>query len=241
MEPFKTIEVGEDIEVRIYPDQDAENPRDNDWGSNFGKMVCWHRRYNLGDEQPKKNHEEYLEGMAVDADPEIEEIKERVDRIWNHFYPGYQKPERLATKIADQYLKNRIEKSLEENFVMLPLYLYDHSGLTMSTGSFSCPWDSGKVGFIYVTKQDVIKECGRWDADAIVKAERIMQQEVETYSQHLEGDVWGYEVVQKHEDETEDVIDSCWGMYGMDYCEEEAMRVAGKYEYDSSKSFVTYL
>jgi hypothetical protein len=37
----------------------------------------------------------------------------------------------------------------KEGFIALPLYLYDHSGLTMNTSGFSCPWDSGQVGFIY--------------------------------------------------------------------------------------------
>ena len=40
------------------------------------------------------------------------------------------------------------------------LYLYDHSGITMSTGSFCDSWDSGQVGFIYVTKEDIEKEYG---------------------------------------------------------------------------------
>lgn len=238
MDAYETIEVGEDIEVRIYPDTDAESPRE--W-SCFGKMACWHRRYNLGDEQPKCDSKEHLENLAIEADPEIEEIKYRVDRIWGHFYPGYQKPERLATKIADKYLENRIEKALDENYVMLELFLYDHSGLTMRTEGFSCPWDSGQVGFIYATREQVCKEFGEWTADSIEQAKRTMESEVETYRQYLEGDVWGYEVVQKHEDGTEDVLDSCWGCYDMDYCKEEAMRSAGKYEYDSSKSFVNYL
>lgn len=241
MEAYETIEAGEDIEVRIYPDEDRENPRDNDWGSNFGKMACWHRRYNLGDVQPSEDHEEYLENLAMEADPELEEIKERVDRVLDYFYAGYDKPKRLATKIAEQYLAQRIEAALEENYVFENLYLYDHSGLTMNTGGFSCPWDSGQVGIIYVSKKDVIKECGNWTAESIEQARRILVGEVETYSQYLEGDVWGYEIVQKNEHDTEDHIDSCWGFYGFDFCKEEAMRVAGKYEYDSSKSFVNYL
>ena len=30
-----------------------------------------------------------------------------------------------------------------EDVIALPLYLYDHSGITMNTTGFSCPWDSG--------------------------------------------------------------------------------------------------
>ena len=49
----------------------------------------------------------------------------------------------------------------EKVAVILPLYLYDHSGITISTGMFSCPWDSGQIGFIYVSKQKVRDEFSR--------------------------------------------------------------------------------
>jgi hypothetical protein len=39
----------EGLTVKIIQDQDAENPRDNEFGNNLTKMVCWHRRYTLGD------------------------------------------------------------------------------------------------------------------------------------------------------------------------------------------------
>jgi hypothetical protein len=48
----------------------------------------------------------------------------------------------------------------EDNVVCLPLYLYDHSGITMNTTGFSCPWDSGQVGWIYATKQKFRDETG---------------------------------------------------------------------------------
>lgn len=36
----------------------------------------------------------------------------------------------------------------------------DHSGLAMQTTSFNDPWDSGQVGWIYVSKEDALKEFG---------------------------------------------------------------------------------
>ena len=47
-----------------------------------------------------------------------------------------------------------------DKYIILPLFLYDHSGITMSTGPFSCPWDSGQVGWIYAPKQKFIEETG---------------------------------------------------------------------------------
>lgn len=47
-----------------------------------------------------------------------------------------------------------------DKYVILPLYLYDHSGITISTEPFSCPWDSWQVGWIYAPKDTFRKVTG---------------------------------------------------------------------------------
>lgn len=46
----------------------------------------------------------------------------------------------------------------------MPIWLYDHSGITISCGTrhgqFNDRWDSGQVGWIVVLKKTIIKECG---------------------------------------------------------------------------------
>lgn len=106
--------------------------------------------------------------------------------------------------------------------VVLPLYLYDHSGITMNTTGFNCRWDSGQVGFIYVTKDKIMNEYGVKSIrrELKEKVEKMLINEVETYDQYLTGDVYGFEIVkiikcdQGHEhEETED---SCYGFFGDD-------------------------
>ena len=46
------------------------------------------------------------------------------------------------------------------DFVFRPLYLYDHSGLSMSTSPYSCTWDSGQVGYIYALRSHLVKSTG---------------------------------------------------------------------------------
>lgn len=101
----------------------------------------------------------------------------------------------------------RIIKS--KDVVALPLYLYDHSGITMRTAPFMCPWDSGRVGYIYVTKANIRKEhdCQRVSAKLIKEVQRRLNAEVELYNMFLTGQVYGYEVT----DSEDDCIDSCWG------------------------------
>jgi hypothetical protein len=106
----------------------------------------------------------------------------------------------------------------DRNYICLPVYGYDHGGLTINTNGYSCPWDGGRLGIIYVHKDTVRREYG-WKiitAKRMEVVESVLAGEVETFDQYLTGDVYGYlvEVGENH--------DSCWGFYGLDYCKEEA-------------------
>lgn len=106
-----------------------------------------------------------------------------------------------------------VDAILAKHCVILPVYAYIHGGIVLNTGGFSCPWDSGQVGWIYATMDTVRKE---WSGDREA-CERCLRAEIEEYSQYLAGDVWGYRVF-----DGDCEIDSCWGFYGYDYCESEA-------------------
>ena len=120
-----------------------------------------------------------------------------------------------------------IEKK-ENVCVMLPLYLYDHSGITMNTTGFSCRWDSGQVGWIVVSKEQVRKEYGvkRINKELIEKVTNILENEVKIYDQYLTGDIYGYRISKVTEcelgHEHKEEVDSCWGFYGEDECMTEA-------------------
>jgi hypothetical protein len=97
--------------------------------------------------------------------------------------------------------------------VILPLYLFDHSGITMNTTGFHCTWDSGRVGFI-VASAKAIREAfmvKRITKSVRERATASLVSEVKTYSQYIEGDVYGYTV-----EDDGDVVDSCSGFYGSD-------------------------
>lgn len=114
----------------------------------------------------------------------------------------------------------------DKGYTILPLYLYDHGGITMSTGRFSCPWDSGCVGYIYVSDKDAKENYG-WKIITKKRREIIakhLKAEVETYDQYLRGDVYGFwfesfAVYDDGREESLDDSDSCWGFYGSDPAE----------------------
>lgn len=105
----------------------------------------------------------------------------------------------------------------------LDLYLYDHSGITISTKPFGCRFDSGRVGYIYVDPEKVRQEFSveRISTKLREKVIRILESEVEVYDQYLRGDVYGF-VLEKEsicdtcQIKSVDQEDSCWGFFGDD-------------------------
>jgi len=172
------------ITVRIEQDENPPNPRTN--CDPLGKMICFHKRYNLGDKHDYR-HEDYNDWEAMEA--------------------AIIKKEHAA--------------------VILPIYMMDHSGLSLSTSdsSFracdSAGWDWGQVGFICISKEKAREEYGSLTKATLAKITKYLIAEVEEYDQYQNGDVWGYIV-----DENGKYDDSCWGFYGYDYCVEEAKRAA---------------
>lgn len=106
-------------------------------------------------------------------------------------------------------MKNYIVKTLKA-VVVLPIYMYDHSGQTIATTPFSCRWDSGQIGFIFVTRETAMKEYSakRITAELKKKIERILEAEVKEYDTWMRGEVYYYNI---DNDETGDCVGNCGG------------------------------
>lgn len=96
--------------------------------------------------------------------------------------------------------------------VLHALYLYDHSGITISAAPFNCHWDSGQVGFVYATRTDILEAYGakRLSKKLIEHANKCILAEVNIYDAYLTGDVYRYEVTSLSGRD----IDQCSGYYG---------------------------
>lgn len=175
--------------IKIYHDNDAENPRE--W-ENLGTMICGHSRHQLGDNHSFGGGREFLLDLLELDDACSLDVDQLLVR---------------AEKVA----------------IILPVYLYDHSGLLMNTTGFHCPWDSAQIGFIYVTCSDVRDEYSvkRVSRQLREKVAGYLRQEVQTFSDYLSGAVYGY-IVEKDDAE----VESCWGFIGdyEAYCLKEARK-----------------
>ena len=225
-------------------DNDPSNPR-KDYEP-FGRMICWHSRYNIGD-----NHE-YAEPIDFLRDLYVY-LLDTPGYVFNYVKQGLSQYVRLeydnqncqwhlkepssfggethwyTTNVYNEFMQNsRISddafydivhalgiKDLMallthiKGFILLPLYLYDHSGITISTSPFSCPWDSGQVGWIYCTPERLQAEFGNITETNMKQANRLMEEEIKVYDTYLRGECYGYCLYLGMRE-----IDSCWGFFG---------------------------
>jgi hypothetical protein len=151
--------------------------------------------------------EELPEGVTVlveyDPDPES-------PRAWDNF-GRVTLVDRCRYNFGDDTATADELQAMAKNpdLVTLPIFIYDHSGITINTTGFSCRWDSGMVGLISVEKVRARAELGVKRLD-LARVRRMLRAEVETLDQYLTGMVYGYRVQDSEGEE----LASCWGFYG---------------------------
>ena len=170
--------------LRIEIDECPENPRDWD---NLGIIAYKHSRYTLGEE----------------------EIDDPIDYLLDLYgIPNKQ------VEYCNETLQQLQEDAEKYGYVLLPVYMYEHGGITISTTPFSCRWDSGQVGVIYTNikrMQDMGHKWKKWSEKRREKAREWLRGEIEVFDQYIRGDVYGLIIEEDGEE-----IDSCWGFYGED-------------------------
>lgn len=165
-----TIE-NEKYKLEIEQDENPESPRE--FSEHITKMVCFHSRYKLGDENTEYNKNDY--------------------NSWDELKAAIIKKEKPA--------------------VILPIYAYEHSGITISTTPFGCRWDSGQVGFIFMSGEEARDNYSvkRITAKLRERITKNLLAEIEEVDQYLAGDVYNFTLTDVKNDEE---IHSCSGFYG---------------------------
>lgn len=72
-----------------------------------------------------------------------------------------------------------------------PVYMYDHSGVALSTEPFGCRWDSGLIGWAYITKEVAAETGHNYET---VEGKRALNRSIESvvkeYGHYASGDTW---------------------------------------------------
>jgi hypothetical protein len=117
-----------------------------------------------------------------------------------------------------------------EAVFFIPIYAYEHSGISLSlnrTGQYADRFDSGMIGYFFVTQKQLDSEGLNAETDK-EKIIEILKCEIKTYNAYLNGEVYGFQLIEhkkvmikcpncekEHEtgESEENLIDSCYGFY----------------------------
>ncbi len=139
------------------------------------------------------------------------------------------------TTVGDKKVEPCTEKELRAQvraegdtvLAILPLHLYEHGGMSVSTGAYSDTFDSGQVGWAYVTRSRAKRMgcTGRKYGKAWL--EKAIRSEVRDYDSYLTGAVYGF-IIRGREGE---VLESTWSYIGdIEDCASDARRSAEEAE-----------
>lgn len=243
---------GDGWTVSIRYDDCPDNPRD--WTDCWiGTMMTAHSRYNFGNDDhdiqlndaPDTSTEcSRCEGTGDDPDRFIVQksgmkiaagSEASMESVLEEYadYDGWIHMNAAACSKCEGY--GQIDVGLLEYIkreygatVILPIYLYDHSGLTMRAGTFgenpgypyNDQWDAGMVGVIFDTPEQIEKTDIDPDPENIEKALRA---EIEEYDRYLRGEVF---YVRSMIPGLEAQEESVCGYVGEEWAEEGACSMA---------------
>ncbi|CCO44219.1 hypothetical protein VIBNISOn1_1050045 [Vibrio nigripulchritudo SOn1] len=97
-----------------------------------------------------------------------------------------------------------LPRDLEHQLITVPVYLYDHGGITISAAPHSCGWDSGCLGWAFTTPE-MLAEMGHSFADFSNEQDREQVKawilaEIETYDHYLTGQVFEFSICNDNGD-----------------------------------------
>jgi len=112
--------------------------------------------------------------------------------FWNNYELGDKETHPDGYKMDKEEAE---EFSKRKDIIAIPLYIYEHSGITIRAGApFGDVWDSGCGGYTYITKKKACEEFGwkRMTAKRTKEMEDRLKSEVEVYDDYLTGAVYGF-------------------------------------------------
>lgn len=129
----------------------------------------------------------------------------------------YDVPNEIELSFEDFDGWDEVEKHLRKEHdacIVLPVQMYDHSGVSIYVGDTHDRWDGGQLGFIFATKERVREWHGvkRITKELLADVEQTLRGEVEMYSKYANGEMYRFTL----EDNRGEILDACGGYFDTD-------------------------
>lgn len=201
----------DNISVKIETDT-WESPRTFYKNSNLGNMICFHSKYDIGDDHDFENVDDLFTNLLAEfLDKEIIiyclsnrfknfSIEKKQDNYWVKTYDNKRQIKEVFESDDISYIIELINNNIEnteiikflesKDWVILPIYIYDHSLQTISTTPFNCRWDSGLLGYIYTSEYEGINK---------EMAKKELESEIKLYNDYMNDNIYFCDLYKDNE------------------------------------------
>lgn len=243
----------EGLTVEIVADDHVDNGYDPREYDNLGTMFNGHPDYNLGDEQlPRDGFSEIdcpaCEGGDLTIQGPVHQREAFGETVEDEpVCPRCEGYFRVTPTIGEWLAE-------QEAIAAMPLFLLDHSGISISAGSFKwleqdpvtredvrssgrfigdgAGWDTSFIGFILTTRE----RCEYLGVEITPEnIEKQLRGEVEEYDKYLTGDAGGYQIKDADGDE----LDACYGFLGL-WGEDASVRAEAKHSAEANARMIEH-
>lgn len=219
------IEVEQKLVGKLELDDYCESP--DTWGDDNVFLVYDHRQFYVKRNgfEPEKIFE-YLQLQKKFLQDNFKHIKSLADfKEW--------------TEETDEYIQYRKLHEYYNDYFIFPTFAYVHSGVSLSLGSgsypFNCQFDTSMSGFVLISKEET---------DDKNKARELAEGLVKTWNTYLEGDIWSMSIELQTVNIANDIViniehlDSCGGYYGIEHAKEDMINRINHYKKEYSDAII---
>lgn len=151
------------------------------------------------------------------------------------FHKRYNLVDKTDLKSSQFDSWNELKEHIESEYKVLmikPLYMYDHSGITISTSCFNDRFDSGQIGWVFIDEKQWKLMMGETEYTD-EKLNDIIDSDVETYDNYITGEVYQYTIYEIETcslgHEHKNVVESCGSFFDEEDCKGEGMNMLSIY------------
>ena len=203
MTRYSTYKIRDNFNFAVYYDSDPQNPR-TEWDNAATFAFC----HGLGDKDAAIGNRDPLFDLA---DRVRDVLKEDCESKYLSSVAKKASWKELIflERAIDSSSDTRIKAAIEKIALVVPVYIYEHSGIALSTKPFYDPFDSGLLGYAFMTKAKIRAEFGggKWfypdqaagqfqpgsgilTKQRLVKARACIESEISVYASFVAGDVF---------------------------------------------------
>lgn len=164
----------------------------------------------------KDEIDEFVSDLVPDEDPQdpFDWVGDVIHfGLYHRRYSFTRNNEKMNVYEFQDFVAEHIK---DPEYIFIPVYMFEHGGISFSFGDFNDPFDSGMLGYVWAKLSELKDE---YIVDSREEAIKIMKDTVQEVFCYWEGDVWYIQITDPSSDRI--IAQSEYSVSGIDFAKKQ--------------------